>query len=81
MRLIFYLILCRGTNIIQLLDVVRDPQSKTPSLIFEHVNNTDFKILYPAQMVTETMSFESITSRHITKSCSFIQIIGRASSD
>jgi casein kinase II subunit alpha len=27
--------------------VVRDPQSKTPSLIFEHVNNTDFKILYP----------------------------------
>ena len=22
-------------------------QSKTPSLIFEHVNNTDFKMLYP----------------------------------
>jgi len=39
--------LCGGTNIIQLLDVVRDPQSKTPSLIFEHINNTDFKILYP----------------------------------
>lgn len=36
-----------GPNIIQLLDVVRDPQSKTPSLIFEHVNNTDFKVLYP----------------------------------
>jgi casein kinase II subunit alpha len=36
-----------GKNIIQLLDVVRDPQSKTPSLIFEHINNTDFKILYP----------------------------------
>jgi casein kinase II subunit alpha len=33
-----------GPNIIQLLDVVRDPQSKTPSLIFEHVNNTDFKV-------------------------------------
>ena len=32
---------------IQLLDVVRDPQSKTPSLIFEYVNNTDFKVLYP----------------------------------
>ena len=32
---------------IKLLDVVRDPQSKTPSLIFEYVNNTDFKILYP----------------------------------
>lgn len=39
--------LCGGTNIIQLLDVVRDPQSKTPSLIFEYVNNTDFKVLYP----------------------------------
>eukprot|EP00605_Chrysophyceae_sp_TOSAG23-4_P000842 GSChrysophyteH1.ASY1.ANO1.933.1 assembled CDS len=30
-----------------LLDVVRDPQSKTPSLIFEHINNIDFKVLYP----------------------------------
>jgi len=39
--------LCGGTNIIKLLDVVRDPQSKTPSLIFEHINNTDFKVLYP----------------------------------
>eukprot|EP00656_Telonema_subtile_P047220 TRINITY_DN540_c0_g1_i7.p1 TRINITY_DN540_c0_g1~~TRINITY_DN540_c0_g1_i7.p1 ORF type:complete len:350 (+),score=66.25 TRINITY_DN540_c0_g1_i7:202-1251(+) len=39
--------LCGGVNIIQLLDVVRDPQSKTPSLIFEHVNNNDFKVLYP----------------------------------
>ena len=38
--------LCGGQNIIQLLDVVRDPQSKTPSLIFEHVDNTDFKELY-----------------------------------
>ncbi|ORZ41143.1 kinase-like domain-containing protein [Catenaria anguillulae PL171] len=36
-----------GTNVIQLLDVVRDPQSKTPALIFEYVDNTDFKILYP----------------------------------
>jgi casein kinase II subunit alpha len=36
-----------GTNIIQLLDVVRDPVSKTPALIFEHVNNIDFKVLYP----------------------------------
>jgi len=39
--------LCGGKNIIQLLDVVRDSQSKTPSLIFEHINNTDFKQLYP----------------------------------
>jgi len=36
-----------GTNIIKLLDIVRDPQSKTPSLIFEYVNNTEFKQLYP----------------------------------
>jgi len=36
-----------GPNIIKLLDVVRDEQSKTPSLIFEFVNNTDFKVLYP----------------------------------
>lgn len=39
--------LCGGPNIIKLLDVVQDPLSKTPSLIFECVNNTDFKILYP----------------------------------
>ncbi|CAK9030667.1 Casein kinase II subunit alpha-1 (CK II) (Casein kinase alpha 1) (AtCKA1) [Durusdinium trenchii] len=39
--------LCGGENIIRLLDVVRDPQSKTPSLIFEYVDNVDFKILYP----------------------------------
>merc|ERR1719174_72248 len=36
-----------GPNIIGLLDVVRDQQSKTPSLIFEYVNNTDFRSLYP----------------------------------
>ncbi|RLN56129.1 hypothetical protein BBJ28_00012574 [Nothophytophthora sp. Chile5] len=36
-----------GVNIVQLLDVVRDPQSKTPSLVTEYVNNTDFKTLYP----------------------------------
>lgn len=31
----------------KLLDIVRDQQSKTPSLVFEFVNNTDFKVLYP----------------------------------
>ena len=36
-----------GPNIIKLLDVVRDHQSKTPSLIFEYVNSMDFKVLYP----------------------------------
>ncbi|KAL6993837.1 Casein kinase II subunit alpha-4, chloroplastic [Sarracenia purpurea var. burkii] len=39
--------LCGGPNIIKLLDIVRDQQSKTPSLVFEYVNNTDFKVLYP----------------------------------
>jgi casein kinase II subunit alpha len=37
-----------GPNIVKLLDVVRDEESKTPSLIFEYVNNTDFKVLYPS---------------------------------
>lgn len=36
-----------GPNVIGLLDVVRDPMSKTPALIFEYVNNLDFKVLYP----------------------------------
>ncbi|TYG40522.1 hypothetical protein ES288_D12G099800v1 [Gossypium darwinii] len=39
--------LCGGPNIIKLLDIVRDQHSKTPSLVFEYVNNTDFKVLYP----------------------------------
>jgi len=39
--------LAGGTNIISLLDIVMDPQCKTPSLIFEYVNNTDFRTLYP----------------------------------
>lgn len=36
-----------GPNVVALLDVVRDNQSKTPSLVFEFVNNTDFRTLYP----------------------------------
>ena len=36
-----------GTNIIKLLDVVRDPETRTRSLIFEHINNLDFKFFYP----------------------------------
>eukprot|EP00929_Paragymnodinium_shiwhaense_P043559 TRINITY_DN22396_c0_g1_i1.p1 TRINITY_DN22396_c0_g1~~TRINITY_DN22396_c0_g1_i1.p1 ORF type:complete len:386 (+),score=85.82 TRINITY_DN22396_c0_g1_i1:142-1158(+) len=37
----------RGPNIIDLLDVVRDPLTKVPCLIFEHINATDWKQLYP----------------------------------
>jgi casein kinase II subunit alpha len=36
-----------GINIVGLHDIIRDPQTKTPALIFEHVNNVDFKVLYP----------------------------------
>ncbi|KAM0683747.1 Casein kinase II subunit alpha' [Mitosporidium daphniae] len=36
-----------GPNVIQLLDIVRDNESKVPSLIFEYVRNSDFKHLYP----------------------------------
>jgi serine/threonine protein kinase len=36
-----------GPNIIQLLDCVRDVHSETPSLIFEYVDNVDFRQLYP----------------------------------
>ena len=31
--------LAGGANVVALLDVVRDPQSKTPSLIFEYIQN------------------------------------------
>jgi len=39
--------LSSGPNIVKLLDVVRDTSSRTPSLIFEHIDNVDFKVLYP----------------------------------
>lgn len=35
-----------GVNIISLLSVVKDQVSRTPALIFEYVNNIDFKQLY-----------------------------------
>lgn len=34
-------------NIIQLFDIIKDPISKTPALVFEYVENVDFRILYP----------------------------------
>jgi casein kinase II subunit alpha len=39
--------LCGGPNIVTLYDTVRDQNTKTPSLIFERIDNTDFKTLYP----------------------------------
>jgi casein kinase II subunit alpha len=35
-------------GIIELKDVVRDPASKSISLIFDHLDNTDFRSLIPA---------------------------------
>lgn len=37
----------KGPNIIELLDVVRDPVTKVPCLVFEHVEAEDWKKLYP----------------------------------
>lgn len=36
-----------GPNVIGLLDIVKDEQSKIPALIFERINNLDFRVLYP----------------------------------
>ncbi|OII76861.1 casein kinase alpha subunit [Cryptosporidium andersoni] len=36
-----------GPNIIKLLDIIKDPGSGTISLIFEHLQNIDFKSLFP----------------------------------
>lgn len=36
-----------GPNVVGLLDIVREPQLKTPGLIFEHIDNIDFRTLYP----------------------------------
>jgi casein kinase II subunit alpha len=38
--------LTEGPNIIRLIDCVRDPKSRVPALIMEHVQNTDFRNLY-----------------------------------
>jgi casein kinase II subunit alpha len=43
----------KGPNIVQLLDVVRDPLTKTPCLIFEYINNLDWKTLYPTLSLTD----------------------------
>lgn len=45
-----------GPNVIGLLDLVRDEQSKIPALIFEHVNDIDFRILYP-RFTIENMQY------------------------
>ena len=39
-------LLSGGPNIIKLLDLVRDPVSKAPSLVFEYIENQDFRTLF-----------------------------------
>lgn len=34
-----------GTNVVELKDIVKDPVTKSPSLIFEYVDNKDFRKL------------------------------------
>lgn len=36
-----------GPNVVKLLDVAVDPRTNTTVLVFEHVNNADFRQLYP----------------------------------
>ncbi|XP_063694477.1 casein kinase II subunit alpha-like [Bolinopsis microptera] len=44
-----------GPNIITLLDVVKDPVARTPALIFEYVNNRDFKVyIYIMSIVSDS---------------------------
>lgn len=36
-----------GPNIVKLIDIVRDPSSKSPCIITEWIDNVDFKVLFP----------------------------------
>ena len=36
-----------GPNIVKLIDIVRDPSSKSPCIITEWIDNVDFKTLFP----------------------------------
>lgn len=40
-------VLFGGPNIIRLLDLVREPEMRSPAFIFEHVKNDDHRELYP----------------------------------
>lgn len=46
-REIAILNLLQHENIVKLLDVIIDPSSNTPSLVFERINHTDFRTLFP----------------------------------
>ncbi|CAG6016196.1 unnamed protein product [Menidia menidia] len=50
-----------GTNIIRLVDTVKDPVSRTPALVFEYINNTDFKVLCLARIMRRAAVHASLS--------------------
>lgn len=38
---------CDGPNVIGVFDLVKNPKLKTPAIIFEYIDNTDHRSLYP----------------------------------
>jgi hypothetical protein len=55
--------LSNGPNIIKLLDVVRDFESKTPSLVFECVNNT---VSLAASAIAASSTLNSMDTADLT---------------
>jgi len=60
-----------GTNIIRLIECIKDPQSKVPSLIFEHVDAQDFKVLFPTLKLVDIQyyMFELLKALDYCHSC------------
>jgi len=46
-----------GPFIINLMNKVADPSTKTPSLVFEYVENTDFRALWPDLTLKDIQSY------------------------
>jgi casein kinase II subunit alpha len=46
-----------GPFIIELQDKVMDPSNRTPSLVFEYVETTDFKELYPQLTLEDIQTY------------------------
>eukprot|EP01041_Mallomonas_annulata_P005969 gene5969-12041_t len=59
-----------GENIIQIIDVIQNPNSKIPSIVFDYINNTDYKVL--KSIMTETdirfYIFELLKALHYSHS-------------
>ncbi|KNH04010.1 CMGC/CK2 protein kinase [Perkinsela sp. CCAP 1560/4] len=57
-----------GPNIVRLLDTVQDPHSKTPALIFEFIENMDFRTLYP-KLTDLDVRYYMLSLLHALKFC------------